>query len=230
MDIKNLLEQSGASVVDYSGNRVAPEAIQNKIDTQNQANSVQSQVKHLSEQGKLEWLLDKKSEGNFLYKEKHFERAVSVYMEALVCAKLINHQESIATVLCNLSSCMIGLNKLSEALKLTEEALKVKNDSARAWERSGYAKFLLGRDSEAHQDWNKALELATSTSLKHKIHFNLKTLHQKTQKLKTKYSKLWKSQEKPPELPNVWVVTLLVRVMLLVCYPVQLLKKLCSNK
>lgn len=153
--VENIEDQESAmKIADYS------------IKTQ----ATQKAMVDLSYDERKEWVVGCKEEGNELFNQGKFSKAIEKYMQALAGITGGSNDEekkdAIASMhvplVNNLSACFFGLKEFKRAKALCDEALQLDKDNAKVLLRRGRAFVEIGELRSAISDFSRALELASS--------------------------------------------------------------------
>ncbi|CAG9329244.1 unnamed protein product [Blepharisma stoltei] len=227
--LRDILKESGAVVCDTSGREINVEAIEQKLTTEQNAKKVSRELSFLDNDEKQEWLSYHKLIGNRLFKNKKYEDAVKIYMEALIAAKLLGDNNCGAVLLCNLSSCMLSLNKPENAENLATQALLFKENHQRALERRAQARYKMGRSDLAEEDLKLGLRFVEEVALKKKMIELSNQIAQDNMKAKELYKRMI-NNDNDEERPEGFSLIKTVAQILLIPYTIASnLKNTCKK-
>lgn len=98
-----------------------------------------------------------KAQGNALYANAQYQKAVLAYTKAIESAPPSADKAALAVLYSNRSASFFCLEKYEEALKDAEQALELNPEWGKGFGRKGSALMLLRRFEEAHQAFSKGL-------------------------------------------------------------------------
>ena len=138
-----------------------------------QAAAAQHAMKEMSYLERKEWLVEKKDEGNVYFKEKDYEKACEMYMQAISALTTGETEEEKADAVThiqvplvnNLAACYAEMGNFSKVAALSNEVLRLDPNNLKATLRMGHALLNLREHKEAKIKLERAIELSKSADL-----------------------------------------------------------------
>lgn len=152
-----------------------------------------------------EWISFKKLRANRLYRLSHYEEAIDSYMEALTGSIILNEQQAVVIMLCNLSSCLISLTRYTLALDLLDHALSTDSANPRALERKGFALMNMGKEDEALVVLKTAASVCKDKRLANTISVHLAKVTKQRTSQKELYKRMVRNEGSPERQDVGWL-------------------------
>eukprot|EP00744_Colponema_vietnamica_P022197 GILI01031854.1.p1 GENE.GILI01031854.1~~GILI01031854.1.p1 ORF type:complete len:267 (-),score=64.43 GILI01031854.1:25-825(-) len=205
--LKDMLDENGSNIDIHRVNdnqtyeKSSKEDMLSQTERTAKMSEVALELKNKSASEKKEWGLRKKDQGNKLYREKKFQEAADIYLQALMSMdveasaeeKNVYQQEVQIPCLNNIAACMTEMSEWAKCVSICQQALLIDPRSFKSLFRRGQAMFNLGRFEEAKKDLQGALANlpADQTAVRDKITLLLHKIKAQEKKDKAVYANMF---------------------------------------